>query len=192
MLRRWRWRRASSAFEATIVMPQDAPSSKMQATRGYGGYVVTYDRYREDREEIAQRLAAERGAAVIPPFDHPDVIAGQGTAAAELFEQAGPLDSLFVCLGGGGLLSRIDIVREGIVAPLQGVRRGAGGGQRRPAITRRGQDRPHRGAAERSPTERRPRVWGARPSRSFAATSPAFSPPATPNSSTACASSPIG
>jgi threonine dehydratase len=90
---------------ATIVMPQDAPLSKMQATRGYGGDVVTYDRYREDREDIAQRLAAERGAAIIPPFDHPDVIAGQGTAAAELFEQAGPLDSLFVCLGGGGLLA---------------------------------------------------------------------------------------
>jgi threonine dehydratase len=90
---------------ATIVMPQDAPLSKMQATRGYGGDVVTYDRYREDREDIAQRLAAERGAAIIPPFDHPDVIAGQGTAAAELFEQAGSLDSLFVCLGGGGLLA---------------------------------------------------------------------------------------
>jgi threonine dehydratase len=92
-------------IQATIVMPQDAPLSKLRATRGYGGDVVTYDRYREDREEIAQRLAAERGSAVIPPFDHPDVIAGQGTAAAELFEQAGPLDSLFVCLGGGGLLS---------------------------------------------------------------------------------------
>ena len=92
-------------IHATIVMPQDAPLSKMQATRGYGGDVVTYDRYREDREDIAQRLAAERGAAIIPPFDHPDVIAGQGTAAAELFEQAGPLDSLFVCLGGGGLLA---------------------------------------------------------------------------------------
>ena len=92
-------------IEATIVMPQDAPLSKMQATRGYGGIVVTYDRYREDREEIAQRLAAERGAAVIPPYDHPDVIAGQGTAAAELIEQTGPLDSLFVCLGGGGLLA---------------------------------------------------------------------------------------
>jgi threo-3-hydroxy-L-aspartate ammonia-lyase len=92
-------------IEATIVMPRDAPLSKMQATRGYGGHVVTYDRYREDREEIAQRLADERGAAIIPPYDHPAVIAGQGTAAAELIEQAGPLDSLFVCLGGGGLLS---------------------------------------------------------------------------------------
>jgi len=92
-------------LEATIVMPQDAPPSKMQATRDYGAAVATYDRYREDREQIAQRLAAERGAAIIPPYDHPDVIAGQGTAAAELIEQIGAPDSLFVCLGGGGLLS---------------------------------------------------------------------------------------
>ncbi len=92
-------------IEATIVMPQDAPPSKMQATRDYGAVVATYDRYREDREQIAQRLAAERGAAIIPPYDHPDVIAGQGTAAAELIEQIGAPDSLFVCLGGGGLLS---------------------------------------------------------------------------------------
>jgi threo-3-hydroxy-L-aspartate ammonia-lyase len=92
-------------IEATIVMPQDAPRSKVLATQGYGGRVVVYDRYREDREEIAQRLSESRGAPIIPPYDHPDVIAGQGTAAAELFEQAGSLDSLFVCLGGGGLLS---------------------------------------------------------------------------------------
>jgi threonine dehydratase len=92
-------------MRAVIVMPEDAPVSKMQATRGYGGQVVTYDRYRENREDIAQRLASEHGSVVIPPFDHPDVIAGQGTAAMELFEETGPLDSLFVCLGGGGLLS---------------------------------------------------------------------------------------
>jgi threo-3-hydroxy-L-aspartate ammonia-lyase len=90
---------------AVIVMPEDAPVSKMEATRGYGGHVVTYDRYREDREDIAQRLANEHGSVVIPPFDHADVIAGQGTAAAELFREVGELDSLFVCLGGGGLLS---------------------------------------------------------------------------------------
>lgn len=90
---------------AVIVMPDDAPVSKVEATRGYGGRVVTYDRYRENREEIAQRLASEHGSVVIPPFDHPDVIAGQGTAAAELFAEVGALDSLFVCLGGGGLLS---------------------------------------------------------------------------------------
>ena len=92
-------------IDATIVMPDDAPASKLAATRGYGGRIVTYDRYRENREEIARRLADERGAAVVPPYDHPDIIAGQGTAAAELIGQVGPLDSLFVCLGGGGLLS---------------------------------------------------------------------------------------
>lgn len=92
-------------IESTIVMPQDAPASKLAATRGYGGRVVTYDRYREDRQAIAEALARESGAPIIPPYDHPDVIAGQGTAAAELFEEVGSLDSLFVCLGGGGLLS---------------------------------------------------------------------------------------
>jgi len=92
-------------IQATIVMPTDAPTSKMDATRGYGAHLVTYDRYREDREAIARRLAAERGAAVIPPFDHPDVIAGQGTVAAELIDETGPLDGLYVCMGGGGLLA---------------------------------------------------------------------------------------
>ena len=92
-------------IDATIVMPADAPASKLEATRGYGGRIVIYDRFRENREEIAQRLADERGAAIVPPYDHPDIIAGQGTAAAELIRQVGPLDSLFVCLGGGGLLS---------------------------------------------------------------------------------------
>lgn len=92
-------------IQATIVMPTDAPASKVAATRGYGAQVVSYDRYREDREAIARALAAERGATVVPPFDHPDVIAGQGTVAAELIDQIGPLDSLYVCMGGGGLLS---------------------------------------------------------------------------------------
>ena len=90
---------------ATIVMPEDAPASKLAATRGYGGSVVTYDRYRENREEIAARLSAEQGMSLIPPYDHAAVIAGAGTATKELIEEIGPLDSLFVCLGGGGLLS---------------------------------------------------------------------------------------
>jgi threonine dehydratase len=90
---------------ATIVMPHDAPASKLAATKGYGAEVVGYDRYAEDRIEIGRGLAAERGAAVIPPFDHPDIIAGQGTAVKELLEQTGPLDALLVPLGGGGLLS---------------------------------------------------------------------------------------
>jgi len=89
----------------TIVMPRDAPAAKLEATVGYGGRVVTYDRYSESREAIAQRLAEDSGGTVIPPFDHPDVIAGQGTAAAELIAECGPLDSLFVPLGGGGLLA---------------------------------------------------------------------------------------
>lgn len=92
-------------IEATIVMPHDAPASKVEATAGYGAAVVRYDRYTEDREAIAETLARERGAVIIPPYDHPDIIAGQGTVAAELFSQVGPLDSLFVCLGGGGLLA---------------------------------------------------------------------------------------
>jgi threonine dehydratase len=90
---------------ATIIMPLDAPAAKRAATEGYGGKVVTYDRYQEDREAVARRLQAETGATLIPPYDHADVIAGQGTAAKELFEEAGELDYLFVCLGGGGLLS---------------------------------------------------------------------------------------
>src|SRR5512134_27747 len=90
---------------ATIVMPRDAPQIKVTATRGYGAEVVLYDRYTEDREEIGRRLAAERGMTLIPPFDHPHVMAGQGTSALELIEEAGPLDLLLVCLGGGGLLS---------------------------------------------------------------------------------------
>ncbi|CAM3468202.1 threo-3-hydroxy-L-aspartate ammonia-lyase [Bordetella sputigena] len=90
---------------ATIIMPLDAPAAKRAATEGYGGKVVTYDRYKEDREAVAKRLQAETGATLIPPYDHFDVIAGQGTAAKELFEEVGELDYLFVCLGGGGLLS---------------------------------------------------------------------------------------
>ncbi len=93
------------SVQSTLVMPSDAPPAKLEATRGYGGEVVTYDRYADDREAIARRLAAERGLTLIPPYDHPDVIAGQGTAAMELFEDTGPLDVLLVCLGGGGLLS---------------------------------------------------------------------------------------
>lgn len=89
---------------AVIVMPQDAPASKLAATRGYGAEVVIYDRYTEDREAIGRDLAERHGLTLIPPYDHPDVIAGQGTAAKELFEETGPLDALFVCLGGGGLL----------------------------------------------------------------------------------------
>jgi threonine dehydratase len=90
---------------AVIVMPQDAPQVKLAATRGYGGEVVIYDKNTDVREELAARIAQERALTVIPPYDHPHVIAGQGTAAKELFEDVGPLDYLFVCVGGGGLIS---------------------------------------------------------------------------------------
>ncbi|MBU0589897.1 MAG: threo-3-hydroxy-L-aspartate ammonia-lyase [Gammaproteobacteria bacterium] len=90
---------------ATILMPLDAPQAKIDATRGYGGEVIQFDRFKQDREALTRELAEQRGLTLIPPYDHPDVMAGQGTAAKELFEEVGELDHLFVCLGGGGLLS---------------------------------------------------------------------------------------
>jgi threonine dehydratase len=89
----------------TVIMPHDAPAMKVAATRGYGGEVVFYDRFKEDREAMGRERAEQGGLALIPPFDHPDVIAGQGTAALELIEEVGPLDVLVVPLGGGGLLA---------------------------------------------------------------------------------------
>ncbi len=91
-------------IKAVIVMPDDAPQVKLEATRGYGAEVVQYAKH-EPREEIAGRLAAERKLTLIPPFDHPHIIAGQGTAAKELLEDAGPLDVVMTPCGGGGLLS---------------------------------------------------------------------------------------
>lgn len=107
-----------------IVMPQDAPAAKLAATRAYqagqpGSEVVLYNRYTEDRDAIGARLAAERGMTLIPPYDHPHVMAGQGTAALELIDEAGPLDALLVCLGGGGLLSGCATIAR---AMLPGVR----------------------------------------------------------------------
>jgi len=99
---------------AVIVMPEDAPRSKLDATRGYGAEVVTYDRYAEDRVAISERLAAERGLSLIAPFDDPRVIAGQGTAALELLEQAGPLDILVIPVSGGGLIAGSAIVADAL------------------------------------------------------------------------------
>jgi threo-3-hydroxy-L-aspartate ammonia-lyase len=103
---------------SVIVMPQDAPAAKLTATRGYqqgltGSEVVLYDRYSEDREVIGRRIAAERGMTLIPPYDHADVMAGQGTAALELIEDVGPLDALLVCVGGGGLISGCAVAAHG-------------------------------------------------------------------------------
>ncbi|TWV55813.1 threo-3-hydroxy-L-aspartate ammonia-lyase [Streptomyces misionensis] len=90
---------------AVILMPEDAPRSKMEATAGYGAEIVTYDRYTQDRVALGQALADDRGLTLIPPYDHPHVIAGQGTAALELLEETGPLDALLVPVGGGGLIA---------------------------------------------------------------------------------------
>ncbi|MGS2586686.1 threo-3-hydroxy-L-aspartate ammonia-lyase [Streptomyces hebeiensis] len=90
---------------SVILMPADVPRSKMEATAGYGAEVVTYDRYTQDRTALGEALAAERGLALIPPYDHPDVIAGQGTAALELLGETGELDTLLVPVGGGGLIA---------------------------------------------------------------------------------------
>jgi len=90
---------------AVILMPHDAAAGKLDATRGYGAEVVTYDRYAEDRDAIAAALAAERGLTMVPAFDDPRIMAGQGTAALELIEDAGPLDALVVPVGGGGLIA---------------------------------------------------------------------------------------
>ncbi|MGW3146166.1 threo-3-hydroxy-L-aspartate ammonia-lyase [Streptomyces sp. NPDC001177] len=104
---------------AVIVMPEDAPRSKMEATAGYGAEIVTYDRYTGDREAIGEALAAERGLALVPPYEHPHVIAGQGTAALELIEEVGDLDALLVPVGGGGLIAGSATAAKGL---LPGIR----------------------------------------------------------------------
>ena len=90
---------------ATIVMPEDTPAAKMDATRGYGAEIVTYDRYTQDREALGAGLAAERGLVLVPPYEHPLIMAGQGTAALELHEDVPDLDLLLVPVGGGGLIA---------------------------------------------------------------------------------------
>jgi len=91
--------------KATIVMPDDAPRSKLESTRAYGAKVITFDRMRENRETIAANILKETGAVLVPPFDHPMIMAGQGTAAMELLAESGPFDALIAPVGGGGLLS---------------------------------------------------------------------------------------
>ncbi len=97
-----------------IIMPRDAPAAKITATREYGGEVILFDRYTQDRDALGREIAGARGLTLIPPYDHPDVIAGQGTAAKELFEDVGPLDMLLVCMGGGGLVSGCALAAEAL------------------------------------------------------------------------------
>jgi len=103
---------ASVGAPATIAMPHDAPRAKMEATRGYGARIVIYDRFKEDRVAVGKKLAAETGATLVPPYDHPWTIAGQGTAALELMEQAPKLGALVVCIGGGGLMAGSSIAAK--------------------------------------------------------------------------------
>jgi threonine dehydratase len=105
---------ASVDIPATIVMPADAPKSKLEATRGYGAKVVTYDRMLGSRETIGRKIAEETGATLVPPYDHPWTIAGQGTAALELLEEVPDLDTLVVCIGGGGLMSGCAIAAKAL------------------------------------------------------------------------------
>lgn len=100
--------------KATVVMPTDAPRSKVKATRAYGATVVTYDRMREDREAIAKKLLDETGATLVPPFDHPMIVAGQGTAALELLHDAPGIEALVTCLGGGGLTAGCALIAKEI------------------------------------------------------------------------------
>jgi len=112
---------------AVIVMPADAPANKLEATRGYGAEVITYDRYTEDRVEIASTMASSRGLTLIPPFDHWPVMAGQGTTALELFDQAGAIDTLLVPVGGGGLISGCSTVAKSLgITRVVGVEPTAG------------------------------------------------------------------
>lgn len=113
---------------AAIVMPEDAPPTKIAATKGYGAEVVIYDRYRANRAEISAQLAAERGATLIPPYDHPDVIAGNGTAVLDLLDDVGELDLLIVCVGGGGLIAGSATAARGLFPEIEivGVEPAAG------------------------------------------------------------------
>jgi threonine dehydratase len=105
--------------KATIVMPHDAPALKLAATREYGAEVVIYDRYKQDRAEIARTLVAERQSTLIPPFDHLQVMAGQGTAALELIEDIGAIDALIVCAGGGGFLSGCTVAAKHLIPSVR-------------------------------------------------------------------------
>ncbi|MEU9986912.1 threo-3-hydroxy-L-aspartate ammonia-lyase [Streptomyces sp. NPDC048045] len=104
---------------AVIVMPEDTPRSKLEATAGYGAEIVTYDRYTGDREAIGEALAADRGLALVPPYEHPHIIAGQGTAALELIEETGELDALVVPVGGGGLIAGCAVAAKGLLPDIR-------------------------------------------------------------------------
>lgn len=104
----------AAGIEATIIMPSDAPKTKIFNTRDMGAHVITYDRRNQDREAIGREIAASKGATLIPPYDHAWIIAGQGTLALELMEEVDNLDALLVCLGGGGMLAGCALIAKDI------------------------------------------------------------------------------
>jgi len=104
---------------AVILMPEDAPAAKLDATRGYGAEVVTYDRYSQDRDQLGRELAESRGLTLVPPYEHPLVMSGQGTAALELLEQAPGLDALLVPVGGGGLMAGCATAAKALVPDIE-------------------------------------------------------------------------
>ncbi|HYP13440.1 MAG TPA: pyridoxal-phosphate dependent enzyme [Bryobacteraceae bacterium] len=110
---------ASLGIKATIAMPTDAPANKLAATRSYGAEVVSYDRFKDDREAVARSLADRTGATLVPPFDHEWIIAGQGTAALELLQEVPSLDALLVCVGGGGLLAGSCLAAKGVAPAIR-------------------------------------------------------------------------
>ena len=144
---------------ATILMPRDAPPAKRAATEGYGAEVIEFDRYGEDREQLLTALAVERDLEVVHPFDNPRVMAGQGTAALELLEQAGPLDAVIVPVGGGGLISGVATVVAALApaARVIGVEPQASddvrplAGRRAPRTRDRGRDDRRRSADAQPP-----------------------------------------
>ena len=144
---------------ATILMPADTPAAKLDATRGYGAEVVTYDRYTEDREALGAALAEERGLVLVPPYEHPLVMAGQGTSALELLEDAPDLDVLLVPVGGGGLIAGCATAAKAIRARHPRDRRRARGRRRHAPLARGGRARPHPRPAHdrRRPAGRHPR-----------------------------------
>ena len=174
---------------ATIVMPLDAPAAKVAATKEYGATVVAYDRYTEDREAIGRQLAQEQGLTLIPPYDHPDILAGQGTAAKELFEEVGALDTLFVCLAAAGCSVGLRW-RRARWHPIAGCTVSSP----RPVtmVSNRCAAGTSSGSTRRkpSPMARRPSTWATTPLASSSAMSTTSSPPATRNWSRRCVSSP--
>ena len=144
---------------ATIVMPHDAPAAKVAATKGYGGQVVIYDRYKDDREQIGRDLAEKHGLTLIPPYDHPDVIAGQGTAAKELFEEVGRARRLLRAAGRRRPALGLGAGDARAVAALQALRRGAGSRQRRAAVVSQRRASSTSTRRRPSPTARRRSTW---------------------------------